>query len=168
MGFRLWVRLNFRSQNRMDGYLFHLNINTISLVFNFFMINHPSSSFRNITAKVRGNGTAREGVHEWLAQRLTAIALAPLGLWFLSQCFYFQEFSHKNMLLWFSDGLNLAGVLALFTVSLYHGFLGIKVIIEDYIPRTAYRQLCLIFLKLGCGSLFIVGFSFILKIITPK
>ena len=33
-------------------------------------------------SRVLGLGSAKEGAEHWWAQRLTAIALVPLGLWF--------------------------------------------------------------------------------------
>ena len=39
-------------------------------------------SFRSPLGKVRGLGAAKDGVHHWWLQRLTAIALVPLVFWF--------------------------------------------------------------------------------------
>ena len=41
-------------------------------------------SLRSDLGKVRGLGSAKEGVAHWWAQRLTAIALVPLVLWFVA------------------------------------------------------------------------------------
>ena len=42
-------------------------------------------SLRSDIGKVRGLGSAKEGVHHWWMQRLTAIALIPLVLWFVAE-----------------------------------------------------------------------------------
>jgi succinate dehydrogenase / fumarate reductase membrane anchor subunit len=41
-------------------------------------------SMRTPLARVRGTGSAKYGVHHWWAQRLSAIALVPLFLWFVA------------------------------------------------------------------------------------
>ena len=37
----------------------------------------------NPLAKVRGLGSAKNGTHHWIVQRMTAVALVPLCLWFV-------------------------------------------------------------------------------------
>ena len=37
---------------------------------------------RTPLARARGLGSAKDGVHHWWVQRLTAIALIPLVVWF--------------------------------------------------------------------------------------
>ena len=125
-----------------------------------------NSPLLNERTKARGHGAAGSGTDHWVAQRITAIALVPLTFWFLSQAFEFRGFSYKDMAFWFSKGWNLAGILAFFTAALYHGFLGVQVIIEDYIPNKGYRHICLVILKLSCCWLFMLGFSLALKIMT--
>ncbi|HTG22910.1 MAG TPA: succinate dehydrogenase, hydrophobic membrane anchor protein, partial [Reyranella sp.] len=41
-----------------------------------------NDDLRTPLARARGLGSAREGVHHWWAQRITAIALIPLVVWF--------------------------------------------------------------------------------------
>ena len=38
---------------------------------------------RSSLGRVRGLGSAKEGVGHWWAQRFTAIALVPLSIWFV-------------------------------------------------------------------------------------
>ena len=41
-------------------------------------------SMRTPLAQVRGTGSAKSGVHHWWAQRLSALLLIPLCLWFVA------------------------------------------------------------------------------------
>jgi len=82
--------------------------------------------------KVRGLGAAHNGVHHWWLQRVTAIALIPLVIWFTAKvvctvsCNVSIDYILKN------EFSLVLFALTLFTM-LYHSTLGIKVIIEDYV-----------------------------------
>ena len=68
---------------------------------------------RTPLARARGLGSAKEGVHHWWAQRLTAIALIPLVVWF---------------------AISLVMLMLILTIGigLHHGQLGMQVVWEDY------------------------------------
>jgi len=40
-------------------------------------------SLQSPIGRVRGLGSAKEGVHHWWSQRVTALVLIPLSLWFI-------------------------------------------------------------------------------------
>ena len=40
-------------------------------------------SLKTPLGQVRGLGSARSGTHHWWMQRVTAVALVPLTLWFI-------------------------------------------------------------------------------------
>ena len=42
----------------------------------------PAKILRSELGRVRGLGSAKEGVQHWWMQRMTALALIPLSLWF--------------------------------------------------------------------------------------
>ncbi|HHQ15163.1 MAG TPA: succinate dehydrogenase, hydrophobic membrane anchor protein [Chromatiales bacterium] len=80
-----------------------------------------------------GPGSAKEGVGHWWAQRLTAIALVPLGLWFVFSMLRLDHGSYEIVRAWIADPAH-AVLLILFLVTLlYHCFLGLQVVIEDYL-----------------------------------
>lgn len=94
-------------------------------------------------SKVLGLGSAHEGVHHWRAQRLTALALALLGPWFVISLLLLPDFSHATLSAW-AGGLCNATLLALLVVCMcWHSRLGVQVVIEDYI-RGGLRSLMLI------------------------
>ena len=43
-----------------------------------------SHNFRSPLGRAQGLGTAKEGLHHWWAQRLTALALIHLTVWFVA------------------------------------------------------------------------------------
>ena len=48
-------------------------------------VSEAGRTFRTELGRVRGLGAAKEGVHHWWMQRVSAIALVPLTLWFVDR-----------------------------------------------------------------------------------
>ena len=68
----------------------------------------------------------------WRNQRLTSIALLPLGLWFLFSLLRQPDLSYEVVAGWFAKPLQ-ALLAALFgAVLLWHSMQGVQVVLEDY------------------------------------
>ena len=75
----------------------------------------------------------------WQLQRLTAIALVPLGLWFLASLLGLPDATHATVLRYFSQPL-AALLTALFAgAALWHSMQGLQVIVEDYVGGRWHR-----------------------------
>jgi succinate dehydrogenase / fumarate reductase membrane anchor subunit len=99
-------------------------------------------------AKARGLGSARSGTHHWIAQRLTAIALIPLSLWFVFSLVCMTELNHQAATEWIQSPL-VAVFLLLFIIAMFHhAQLGLQVVIEDYIDSRVMKISGLVLLKL--------------------
>ncbi len=104
-------------------------------------------SMQNPLAKVRGLGSAKDGFHHWWAQRLTAVALVPLTLWFIYSLVAVTGAEYSMVIAWLSQPIN-AVLTLLFLFSLYyHASLGLQVVIEDYIESEWQKIVCLILVK---------------------
>ena len=104
-------------------------------------------SLQTPLAKARGLGSAKQGTHHWWQQRLTAIALTPLSLWFIYSQLIIGSVDHASVTRWMSDTMN-AVLLILFIVSLFHhAQLGIQVVIEDYIDSEWQKMFSIILIK---------------------
>ena len=90
-------------------------------------------SLRSDLGRVRGLGSAKEGTSHWWAQRLTAVALLPLSLWFVWSVINLVGVDHIGFKNWLNESANLV-LMILFVGSLfYHMQLGLQVVIEDYV-----------------------------------
>lgn len=93
-----------------------------------------------------GHGSAKAGADHWIAQRLTAIGLVPLGLWFAFSMTSLQHGRYELVAAWVAEPLNAIGLILLVVTLVYHSMLGLQVIIEDYV-HGALGTLSLIVVK---------------------
>lgn len=121
-------------------------------------------SMRTPLGRVRGLGSAKEGVGHWWTQRLTAVALVPLLLWFVASLVQMAGADHAHVVAWIAH-LPVAVLLSLlFVVGLYHLSLGLQVVIEDYIHGEPCRIVSLVLVKFGCWAIAAVAVFSVLKI----
>jgi len=104
------------------------------------------SKLRTELGKVKGLGTAHHGVSHWWMQRMTALALVPLSLWF----FYSLVTSMlaPNVIKvaeWFASPVNAVITVLMLVATFTHAKLGVQVVIEDYVksPFAKYALLLL-------------------------
>ncbi|MDJ0928418.1 MAG: succinate dehydrogenase, hydrophobic membrane anchor protein [Gammaproteobacteria bacterium] len=83
--------------------------------------------------RVLGLGSAKEGSGHWWAQRLTAVALVPLGLWFVFAALGLEHGQHEIVRAWIAEPANSILLILLVITLLYHSYLGLQVVIEDYV-----------------------------------
>jgi succinate dehydrogenase / fumarate reductase membrane anchor subunit len=69
----------------------------------------------------------------WRNQRLTAIALIPLGLWFLVSLLRQPSLEHAVVAGWFAKPLQALLATLLGAALLWHSAQGIQVVLEDYV-----------------------------------
>ena len=92
-----------------------------------------TESLRSPLGRVRGLGSARSGTTHWWRQRLTALALLPLIIWFVIGLVSHVGAEHAVVVAWIATPLNAALLVLLLTAGFWHVQLGGRVIIEDYI-----------------------------------
>ena len=104
---------------------------------------------RSQLGRARGLGAAKSGLHHWWAQRLTAIALVPLTLWFVYSVLSLQGVTHPALIAWMQNPLHLVLLLALIVATFHHMQLGLQAVIEDYIHADRCRMLAMLVMKGG-------------------
>ena len=112
-------------------------------------------SLRSPLGRVLGNGSAKDGTGHWWAQRVTAVALVPLTLWFVASLVMLPALDYTTVRAWLA--LPWAGFLAVLTVAVlsYHSYLGTTVIVEDYVHAAGMKVVSLMllrFLYVLCGG----------------
>ena len=93
----------------------------------------PRTSMRSDLARVRGLGPAHDGVGHWWAQRLTALALVPLTLWFVASIIGLVGADHATAAEWIARPIPAMLLALLIVATFHHAQLGLQVVIEDYV-----------------------------------
>jgi len=112
----------------------------------------------------RGLGSAKSGLHHWIAQRVTALALIPLSLWFVYAFIVLITAPYDYARAWLSSpwAVTLSSLFIIFMF--YHGYLGIRVIVEDYVPQTLIKWALIIGTKIFSVLMTVLGIISILKV----
>ena len=122
-------------------------------------------SLRSPLGRVLGMGSAKDGTAHWLAQRISAVALVPLTLWFVFSLLTLPALDYDTVRTWLSVPINGFLALLLVFVLTYHSYLGTIVIVEDYVTATGMKVLTLLvlrFLYVLCGG---AGIFAILRVV---
>ncbi|MEH6503703.1 MAG: succinate dehydrogenase, hydrophobic membrane anchor protein [Cycloclasticus sp.] len=96
-------------------------------------------SLRSPLGLAKGLGSAKEGLHHWWAQRVTAIALIPLTVLFAFQVALLSMSDYKTVIECIGSPWSAALIVSLIVAAFYHAALGMQVIYEDYIGHKAVR-----------------------------
>lgn len=119
------------------------------------------SDFRSKLGKVRGLGSAKHGVMHWWLQRVTAVAMIPLFIWFVNALV--SVMISPDVLAvagWFSSPVNAVSLVLLLCAMFFHAKLGLQVVIEDYVkcPYNKYSLLLAnIFFCFGGATICIIA-----------
>src|SRR5271168_4693268 len=102
---------------------------------------------RSQLGRAQGLGAAHGGLHHWWAQRLTAIALLPLSLYFVLSVLMLAGASRAQMAAFMAEPWNAVLYLCLIAALFYHLALGLQVVIEDYVHKESTRMASLLLVK---------------------
>lgn len=90
---------------------------------------------RSELGRARGLGSAKAGVEHWWAERLTAIALVPLTVWFVISVLRLLGHDQPTVAHFIGRPWNAVLLILLVVMTFHHMQLGLQVIYEDYIHQ---------------------------------
>jgi succinate dehydrogenase / fumarate reductase membrane anchor subunit len=102
---------------------------------------------RTPLARARGLGSAKDGVAQWWAQRLTAIALIPLVMWFAISLVMLSGADYAMVRAWIGSPLVMMLLILTIGIGLHHGQLGMQVVIEDYVGNDGWKLTLIVIVK---------------------
>jgi len=106
-------------------------------------------SLQSPLGKFLGHGSAKHGTEHWWAQRVTAVALLPLTLWFVVALLGMSSYEFEAVAAWMAGPLNAILLSCLLIALLYHSQLGLQVVVEDYVHHGGLKVTVLIVLQLA-------------------
>jgi len=121
-------------------------------------------SLRTPLGRVLGLGTAKDGTSHWWGQRVSAVALLFLGLWFAWMLAVTPDFSHSAVIVAIGRPINSVLLLLLSVTLAYHSYLGIQVVIEDYVHAHGLKLAILVLSRFAHILLLAAAVFAILKI----
>jgi succinate dehydrogenase / fumarate reductase membrane anchor subunit len=123
-------------------------------------------SLRTGLGRVRGLGSARDGVAHWWAQRVTAVALVPLTLWFVFSVAQLAGAgaSQDAVRAWIAAPVPTVLLLLLIVATFQHLSLGLQTVIEDYIHHEETKLAVQLAQKFACVALALAAIVAVLRI----
>jgi succinate dehydrogenase / fumarate reductase membrane anchor subunit len=122
--------------------------------------------YRTEIKRVKGLGTAKHGFSHWWMQRLTAVLMVPLGIWFIVSLTTLEDLSPDLVMQWLHNPLPAIFMALWSIVVVYHGALGLQVIIEDYVHGKKMALSLLVLIKFAMLGMIVVTFFSIFKLVS--
>ena len=96
-------------------------------------------------------------VTKWILQRVSAVILLPLLLWFLFIFLNLVKQDYQNIVLFFQDDIKFIITLVFLIISFFHMKIGMSEIFEDYIQNSRYKNV---------ANLLMTAFATVLPLLT--
>lgn len=98
--------------------------------------------------EIKGGSANACGTKTWIAQRVSAIALVPLSLWFvifMLEAVNTQDLDQFSSI--FTSPFPTVLLAVFLAISLYHGCIGMIEIIEDYVHCSVAKVTLILFIR---------------------
>ena len=121
-------------------------------------------SLRSPLGRVLGHWSAKDGTEHFLSQRISAIALALLGCWFVVEMLLLDSMAYLEVVRFIAEPVNTV-LLSLLSVTVaWHSYLGVQVVIEDYVHSAGVKHLTLIASKFAHVLIAVAALYSVLRI----
>ena len=106
-----------------------------------------NSDLRTPLSRARGLGSAKQGVHHWWAQRITAVALIPLVVWFAISLIMLSGADYAVVRAWTGSPAVMVLLTLTIVIGLHHGQLGMQEVVEDYVHSEGLKLALIVLLR---------------------
>jgi succinate dehydrogenase / fumarate reductase membrane anchor subunit len=121
-------------------------------------------SLRTPLGQVLGRGSAKDGTAHFFGQRVSGIGMLLLGLWFAFSLATLPGFEHADAVEFIGAPINGVLLLLLVVTLAYHSYLGIQVVVEDYVHGHGLKLASLIISRFAHSFLAVAAIYAIIKI----
>jgi succinate dehydrogenase / fumarate reductase membrane anchor subunit len=105
---------------------------------------------RSPLGRARGLGSAHAGYHHWWVERVEAVALVPLTVWFIISLLHLVGASHQAVIDWLSSPVSMVLMLILIVATFHHFSLGVQSVLDDYVHQPAIKLWSVLGIKAAC------------------
>jgi succinate dehydrogenase / fumarate reductase, membrane anchor subunit len=128
------------------------------------MSSEAADSRRSPLGRARGYGSAKEGVQHFWVQRVSAVALVPLTLWFTFSAAQLPVLSYVAVRHWVASPSVAVGLVLFIATLFYHSMLGVQVVVEDYVAGEGRKLVTLLVFKFAHVVAAAAGIFAVLKL----
>ena len=121
-------------------------------------------NLRTPLSKVKGLGSAKGGTEHFWMQRVSALALIPLVIWFCLSLAFLPNANFETIVTWLNSPFNAVLMVVTLIAGFYHAALGMQVVLEDYISNHNTRIIAIIVTNLLLFFFGALGVFSVLKI----
>ena len=121
-------------------------------------------SLRSPLGRARGLGSAKDGTHHFWVQRVSAVALVPLSLWFVFSLACLPGAGYEQVKWWVGYPAVAVTLVLFIAAALYHSMLGVQVVIEDYVGGEGMKLTALLLSKFFHAAVAVAAIFAVLKI----
>jgi succinate dehydrogenase / fumarate reductase membrane anchor subunit len=111
------------------------------------------TQLRTPLGRVEGMGSARAGTGHFWHQRLTAVALVPLSVWFVASALAYVGADRGAVAAFFAEPAEAILMFLFIVAAVYHMSLGLQVIVEDYIHQEGLKIVLLVLNRFACWGI---------------
>ena len=122
------------------------------------------SDFRTPLARILGLGSAKMGTEEFWLQRVTAVAMVFLTIYFVILVICLQGQPYEDVVSALRHPINAVLMVCFVIAGVYHGKIGIQVVLEDYAQNAATRVILLLANNFFCALVALGCIFAVLKI----
>lgn len=97
-----------------------------------------------LSTQVNKHGSAKSGTGHFIKQRITAIFMIPLALWFVFTVLMLAHTPITDLPWFITSPITIIGALLFIVNMMWHASLGLQMIIEDYIHCKALKYTALL------------------------
>src|SRR3984885_11402471 len=119
---------------------------------------------RSPLGRARGLGSAHAGYHHWWIERVEAVALVPLTIWFIFALLHLVGAPHQAMIDWLSSPVSMVLMLLLIVATFHHFSLGVQSVLDDYVHQPTIKMWSIFAIKGACLVLALLCIVSVLRI----
>jgi succinate dehydrogenase / fumarate reductase, membrane anchor subunit len=119
---------------------------------------------RSPLGRARGLGAAHAGSHHWWIERVEAVALVPLTIWFIFALLHLVGAPRQAVIDWLSSPVSMMLMLLLIVTTFHHLGLGVQTVLDDYVHQPGIKLWSVLAVKGACVVAALLCIVAVLKI----